>query len=320
MDMGDETAVKAKRGTGTEHWFEIGSRLAWHRKQADGKKTWAATLKDAAASSGYSVGMLRRFAGTAAFLKTFPIRSRPAAAIVERSFAAIEVIERIHGLDPELGSKLLTGLETGSSSVNDLRKSLSELKQGRVRRPDRSRGAPIAASGRRVSLPGPPSAYGPTRNDRERETMSRLRELLPDLCGKVFAFAKPEGSAPPGLRCDAIAWTDRAFATGDGFEFAYGGRGNNRATLSDLVARITVASTLFRRYYVAFSQDSLPEQVEAVVESLALLDARSVGVVFLARPNPVLRKPKGAPDPDRRELLAKLCPRGQWIAYRHPWS
>jgi hypothetical protein len=318
--MDDEAGTKARREAGTEHWFEIGSRLAWHRAQANNKKTWAATLKDAARSSGYSVGMLRRYTGAATFLKTFPVKSRPAAAIVGRSFAAIEVIERIHGLDPQLGSGLLTGLETGSSSVSDLRKVLSELKQGRVPRPDQNAGVLLAASAKRGSLPSPPSAYGPTRNDRERETMSRLRDLLPVLSGKVFAFAKPEGSAPPGLRCDAIAWTDRAFETGDGFEFAYAGPGSNRASLSDLVSRVTVASTLFRRYYVAFSQDSLPEQVEAVVESLALLDARSVGVVFLARPKPVLRKAKGKPAPDRRKLLARLCPKGQWIAHRHSWT
>ena len=311
---------RVSRKAGSEGWFEIGSRLAWHRDQADDKRKWAETLKGAARSSGYSVGMLRRFAGAAGFLQSFPIRSRPPAAAAARSFAAIEVIERIHGLDAELGLKLLTELGTASPSVSDLRKVLSDLKQGRVPGPDRTPGALLAASGKRGSFADPPSSYGPTRNDRERETMSRLRELLPILSGQVFAFAKPEGSAPPGLRCDAIAWTDRAFTKGDGFEFAYAARGNNRAVLSDLVSRVTVASTLFRRYYVTFSADSLPEQVEAVVESLDLLDARSVGVVFLARPKPMLRKPKGSPTPDRRDLLAKLCPKGRWIPSRHFWN
>src|ERR1700688_3482837 len=98
------------RKNGLESWFSVGSRLASSRDRDVGKREWSAVLAASARSTGYSTGLLRRFARAAEFLKSFPIKSRPPEAIVYRIFAAVELVERVHKLDQKLGRQFLAGL------------------------------------------------------------------------------------------------------------------------------------------------------------------------------------------------------------------
>jgi hypothetical protein len=259
--------------------------------------------KEAAAGSGYSVGALKRFLARLEFLDKLPDGHRPPPEIANSAFTAIEIIERICRHDVQKGRELLLRLNKGKTIVvSELRKILNNL----------TKSTPPMTSGP-VLMAHHYSYAAAERHSRKADAFEKLRQLLPELSGKIELFSKPIGTSPPAIRCDAIAWLDNELTQGDGFEIAYAAHGTGIAAISDLLSRAVVASSLFRRHYLVFTEGSSSTLAARVIESLKVLQANSIGVVMLEESgHQILRKPKGPPVPDRRKMLRTICPGGRW--------
>lgn len=286
-------------------WLDVASHFTYAlRRIADdaGRKEFAAR---AASVSGYSGNMLRRYSAVSSFLEGLPPELTLDRKIIERSFANLEVVMRIHSHEQKLGRDLIVRLRDEKIPVSHLRSQLKNLAPKST----------VAPTGISAGLP-PKRIFSasPNRSSRLDDTFVALRRMLPELSGRsVFAFGKPEGAAPIGLRCDAVAWLDRQFTTGDGFEIVHAPRGSSKAALSDAVSRAMTASSLFRKFFLVFSWDSEPYEVQLAIEALKKFGASTVGVVHLGQ-EPFLRKKAAtaAPEPDRRHLLKSVCPGGRW--------
>jgi hypothetical protein len=267
-----------------------------------GRRKFAAL---AAVASGFSANLLRRYAAARVFVDALPREQSLPRTMIDSSFAALELIIRISKHDAELGRQLLARMRDERLTVSFLRGQLKNL-------------APKSTAGR-PDTPSKPVAlatavYAPVRQNRMDAAFHELRRLLPGLSGRsVVAFGKPEGAAPIGIRCDAVAWLDRAFTTGDGFEIVHAPRGSSKAALSDAVSRAMTASSLFRKFYLAFTWDSEQLHVSLAIESLKKFGASTVGVVHFGQDPAIRRKAgKAAPVPDRRDMLRTICPQGRW--------
>lgn len=267
-----------------------------------GRRKFAAL---AAEASGFSANLLRRYAAARVFVDALPREQHLPQKMLDASFAALELIIRISKHDAELGRQLLGRMPNERLTVSFLRGQLKNLAPKSTAARSDTPSRPVAFA---------TAVYAPVRENRMDAAFHELRRLLKDLSGRsVVAFGKPEGAAPIGIRCDAVAWLDRAFTTGDGFEIVHAPRGSSKAALSDAVSRAMTASSLFRRFYLAFTWDSEPLHVSLAIESLKKFEASTVGVVHFGQDPAIRRKPgTGAPEPDRRKMLSTICPRGRW--------
>jgi hypothetical protein len=266
-------------------------------------------LEEAAEESGYTAAVLRRFANTLAFARDFfepPIEER----ILEDSFTALEMIHRIARHDPEEAVRLSAELGKASMPVSKLRKALKDSSAKRLARrttPWEETPPPPPPEGRLDPRPTTASV----RNWRADVALSELHALLPRLTGKFARFERPGGTAPPSVRCDAIAWVD-GWMTGDGFEIVHAPSAAAKSLLSDRVARAVVSARFFRKFFLVFTSDSSETHVARAQLALDQLDVKSVGVVHLGALRPLVRKRSGPTAPDWSHMLSIVCPEGQW--------
>lgn len=291
-------------------WTEVASLLKRSIDANASSKTdqRSRLLKEAAASSGYTAGALRRFLNTFEYLETLPFELRPDGNVAKKSFAAIEMIRRIAGHDAEEAKRLLGDLKKKRIPVSELRKALKDSKERSLSK-ERAVAEPRPVFFSDARIPGGAASE---RNWRVNAGLRLLSQLLPELTGKYESFQQPLGNAPIGVRCDAIAWLDAKWTKGDGFELLHGPTSVSKAVVSDRVTRAIVASRFFRRFYIVFTPDSSPERVHRAAQALEQLDARSVGVVWLRAEKPLIRPRSGPPSPDWTDKLALVCPGGGW--------
>lgn len=287
-------------------WSKVGKAVA-DGMRATGDQDRKKFLQKAAERSGYSVNVLRRYAAVLAFVEGRPAEERLPDEVVDGAFAGLELIMRIANYDAGLARTLFESQRTKPMTVKSLRAKLKEVEPKSA--------TPERADPKRPVVAFSYSPAAPHRMTRTDVAFSELRELLPKLSGKgVVVFGKPAGVAPVGIRCDAVAWLDRNFNTGDGFEIFHAPRGSSRAALSDAVGRAMLASTLFRRFFLVFTWDSESPMVELAVESLEKFGADTVQVIRL-RDVPLEKRKlqkEAKPKPDRRHMLPKICPKGKW--------
>lgn len=295
-------------------WMEVGSIFRSISQQAGPDR--ARYEQEAAAASEYSVGVLKRFVVALNFVESpWLLQSEmPKKPVLESSFTAIELIERLSRQNPVRASELMTQLGRRGMRVDAIRKELANYggyleATGRLHIP---RSLPIFP----VVQTGPTArAYSASaRRSREEITYERVEGLLPQLSGKIETFHRPLGVPIAPLRCDAIAWIDKNMEAADGFEFLYAPSSMTEVLFSDQLGRAIVASSFFRRHFIVFTEDSDPKFSERTVRILEFLRMDSLGVVALADHEPIRRMPKkrGKPEPDRRTLLGSLCPEGRW--------
>ena len=299
-------SIAAKKRT-KKSWVEVASMF---RKGVEaGGPAPGSFQREAVAATGYSAGMLKRFAVALTFIESLPERIRPKPNVVEASFTALELIERINRRDPGKARELLGKLGQPGMRVSTIRKELKEVREAKPVEypPDTTRRVML------FSAPVPRSYAASARRMREEITYERVQNLLPKLSGPIVLFHRPLGVAAAPVRSDAIAWLDENYETADGFEFLYASSAMTETLFSDMLNRAVVAATFFRRYFLVFTDDSDPIFPNRAVHILKLLRASTIGVVALAAKDPRLLKPKDeAPVPDRRELLKTICPKGRW--------
>lgn len=270
---------------------------------SDQRALW---LNQAAVASGYTPGALRRFVNVLTFLRRIPERKRPDRQIIENSFTAIEMIQRISRHDPVEADRLLGEIGTRRLTISRLRLALKGSTAELSGHASRARRRTLTPEGRLV-----PSVAG-ERNWRIDAALGELYRLLPELTGKFEHFGRPLGVAPMGIRCDAVAWIDTEWSRGDGFEIVFAPSSAAKSFVSDRVTRAVVAARFFRRFFIAFTPESSEAHVGRVVQALNLLDAKSVGVVRLGVAAPLIRKRTGKSDPDWSDRLSGICPGGHW--------
>ena len=295
-------------------WMEVGSIFRTISQQAGPDR--ARYEREAAAASEYSIGVLKRFVVALNFVESSWLKQSemPKRPVLEASFTAIELIERLSRQNPVRASELMTQLGSRGMRVDAIRRELANY------------GGYIATP-KRFTIPGSPPVFpvvqgnstarahsASARRSREEITYERVEGLLPQLCGKVETFHRPLGVPIAPLRCDAIGWLDKNADAADGFEFLYAPSSMTEALFSDQLGRAIVASSFFRRHFIVFTANSDPKFPERTVRIIKFLRMNSLGVVALADQEPIrlMPKPRGKPDPDRRELLSLLCPKGRW--------
>ncbi|SDO48471.1 hypothetical protein SAMN05444050_4250 [Afipia sp. GAS231] len=296
-------AKKAKRS-----WVEVASLFRKGLEESGGSGG-AAFQRETATNSGYTVGMLKRFVVALNFIESLPERTKPKPTVVEASFTAIELIERINRRNPAKAREILGTLGQPGTRVSAIRKELKNLRDEVPLEfnPHPARRMTL------VSAPVPRSYAASARRMREEITYEKVEALLPKLSGPIVVFHRPLGVAVAPVRTDAIAWLDENYETADGFEFIYAPSSMTETLFSDQLNRAVVAATFFRRYFLVFTADSDSRFPRRAIDILKLLEAGTIGVVELAAKDPRPLKPKDEPPvPDRRGMLKKICPQGRW--------
>ena len=280
--------AKERPAAARRSWVEVAS--LFRKKLEEGGFAWPESQQTFAMTWGLSVGMPKRFAVALAFVESLPERSRPKPNVVESSFTAIELIERINRRDPRKARELLGKLGQPGMRISAIRQELKNVLGGIPLERTSRRGVPVSTPSSRVlaaPIPAQRSFAASARRVREETTYEKVEGLLPKLSGPIVLFHRPLGVAAAPMRCDAIAWADDHYETADGFEFLYAPTLMSETQFSDQLNRAVVAATFFRRYFLVFSADSDPEFARRAVHLLGLLRASTVGVVALAE--------KGAP-------------------------
>lgn len=309
--------VEALRGAKKDKmsWMEVAT--IFRRIGKEGGADQHRLEREAAVASGYTSGILKRFVIALNFLESGIVleERRPKRHVLDSSFTAIELIERISRQNPERAAELIVEIGERRVRVESLRRELSDL-----------RGAPypltpltpIETTARQV-LPRlrtqEPRAYAASaRRLREEVTFARVENLLPEVSGPVEIFHRPLGVPVAPLRCDALAWLDDRYGEADGFEFVYAPSAMTEVLFSDQLDRAIVASSFFRRHFVVFTDDSDPKFPARAARIIQLLGIRSMGVIALGDKKRVqlAAQAKAVPEPDRRHLLKRLCPAGKW--------
>lgn len=271
--------------------------------------------RKAAAVSGYSLGILKRFVTVLNFLESreasvIPVRPD----VIDASFTKLELIERLHRDHGKKAIEWLGKLGERGVRVAAIKKDLDEVREARAK-------AMIGFSPVHPRPAEPRIAHrsfaASARGFRGDKMMDQVSEMLPKLSGQTELFHTPSGKNSGPVRCDAIAWLDQDYERADGFEFVFAPQTTTNSQFADQMARVVLASTVFRRHWMVFSDDSSAEFAYRALSALELLKTKSIGVVFLGaeKNKRILKMPsKEAPQPDRRDLLPKLCPGGRWTS------
>lgn len=310
--------IEALRGAKKDRrsWMDVAATFRAIGK--DGGTDRHRLERAAAIASGYTTGILKRFVVALNFLESGIVahESRPKQHVLDSSFTAIELIERISRQSPGRAMELMAEIGERRLRVEFLRRELSELR-GSLE-PALMPISPISGRDQSVrvgTVSQPPRAYAASaRRVREETTFTRVEELLPKVSGRIELFHRPLGVPVAPLRCDAIAWIDDRYQEADGFEFIYAPTSMTEVLFSDQLDRAIVASSFFRRHYVVFTDDSDPKFAARAESIIHMLGIRSMGVIALDDKKPVrlAAQAKAAPEPDRRHLLKTLCPKGRW--------
>ena len=294
-------------------WVEIAS--LYRKKFDEGAFLDPNALQEFAMRWVLSVGMPKRYAVALAFIESLPERSRPKPNVVDSSFTAIELIELINRRDPRKARELVSKLGQPGTRVSAIRRELKNVLGATPLERRRPPGPTASSLANAVPIPASRSYAASARRVREETTYEKIERLLPKLSGPIVLFHRPIGVATAPMRTDAIAWLDDHYGEADGFEFLYASASMTETLFSDMLNRVVVAATFFRRYFLVFTPDSDHILEQRAVQLLGLLRANTVGVVAFGAKDPQLLKPKDeAPVPDRRELLKTLCPKGRWAS------
>jgi hypothetical protein len=271
--------------------------------------------RKAAAVSGYSLGILKRFLTVLKFLESREvsvIAVRP--DVIDSSFTKLELIERLHRDHAGKAIEWLGKLGQRGVRVAAIKKDLDDIREARAK-------AMIGFSSVQARAAEPRIAHrsfaASARGWRGDKMMDQVSELLPKLSGKIELFHTPFGKNSGPIRCDAIAWLDQDYTRADGYEFVFAPQTTTNSQFADQMSRVVLASTLFRRHWMVFSDDSSAEFPHRALSALKLLKVNTVGVVFLGgeKSKRILNMPSNEPPkPDRRDLLPKLCPGGRWTS------
>jgi hypothetical protein len=311
-----ESLIEQLSGAKKAHmsWMDVGAIFQKISLHAGPNR--ARMEQDAAAASGYSVGVLKRFVVALNFVESpyLPEMEKPKRQVLESSFTAIELIERISRQNPTRATELMGQLGRRGTRVEVIRDELAAMRGGYQGSaiPYIRTTPPVSPIVQPVGNARAHSASA--RRNREEITFEGVENLLPQLSGKFHEFHRPIGVPIAPLRCDAIAWLDKRMEAADGFEFLYAPSSMTEVLFSDQLCRAFVASSFFRRHFIVFTEDSDSKFPERAVQILKVLQMDSLGVIALAEREPVRLMPKARSkdSPDRRALLSLLCPRGRW--------
>lgn len=283
-------------------WMES-ARAFVKGREAAGKS--ASKFEDmAAARSGYSEGMLRRYEVVLDFVESrIPEHERPPIDVLEASFTVLEKIARLDRLRPQQTKSWLGRLGRRDCRVVDLDQALEE-----------ARTAPLGADGQMDDKDARRSHAALERRDRLARSMKAISENLGSLKG--CRLVQPGGLNESPLRCEAIAFPADADGMADGYDFVFAPGTLPFNMFADRVCRAAASAVFVRNFYLVFSDDSDPAWLGRAGDMLEYMGAKTVGLVVVGEDGAVdvLKIPRGYPEPDHTHLLQTFYRRGRWQA------
>jgi hypothetical protein len=246
--------------------------------------------KLAVEATGLSWGLITRYLSAIRRIKAAAAAAGVTpASLLSPGFNAVEAAVRLHAHSPQEGLASLKALHEGQSSLSEIRRRLADAAE--------------ASTGRAAVARG-------NANRRRGQEVQKVEDALEGAVGTLF----PKDSTVhrrPSLRYFRRVGMEVRRPDGRcvcGLDLMASDPGNAIDEVEQAVAPALVLSTYFPKFYFVFSPGSAGEAVDEALSALDLLGARWFGVMKVADDLSieVLRKPAGAPEPDRTAAYESL--------------
>jgi hypothetical protein len=274
-----------------EPWFVTASRLDEALTGPEAVGYGEDVLKKLAAdATGLSWGVITRYLSTMRRLKAAAAAAGVApASLLSPGFNAVEAAVRLHAHSPQQGIAALKALHQGRSSLPEIRRSLADAAEAESGRAAVARGNALRRRG---------------------QELQKVEDALAGAVGTLF----PKDSTVlrrPALRYFRRVGMEVRRADGRcvcGLDLMASDSGGALDEVEQAVAPALVLSTYFPKFYFVFSPGSAEAAVDEAVSALELLGARWFGVMKVGNDLSieVLRRPAGAPVPDRSDAYESL--------------
>lgn len=318
MDL-NRALERLKEARQNKDWITIARILAEVRESGAWRKSFPSHsdwLNAVAAALDYSPATLRRMIAARSFLDDVT-GQEPKLQVMDPAvgsggflLSTIEILKRLHDLDPDAAMKRLWDVQSGRVGYRSLKKEYDSYfpdldSSSVVRNPPYQQRSPFP--------PADSAKVGVRRaklfaEQAQKAVAAQLEEFSGPGCSFHFRRYRFDYASP-----DAVAIGRKGFSIEfvDGFEFRQLGSRLPRSELNRLLADLALASTFFRRYWLITTAHA--RTLESLSRSLDRLALRSVGL-GQARDEriEIAAAPSGAPTPDRQEL-GKAAVYGQGI-------
>lgn len=246
------------------NWYLVASLTEKIKRDPTGPRQQFKRVKDASAASGYSMNTLNRMLA----VKEFFVSIKEGVGLLEGidantlSFPSLEVVKRLHKVNPDEGIRMLIAVATGKIIFRELREFYNKVVSENT----------VVASAHQV-------ARLETR-DFEEAAMNAVKRASAKLISNLgnVTIEKPRDGRLP---IDAMAYAGGP-APVSGFQFVLlRDPENPKQTLENMLYRILFYSSFFSSYWVVFASNTGEGRIYAFINILEKLGYHTIGVAEL---------------------------------------
>ncbi|MCJ9430021.1 hypothetical protein [Kordiimonas marina] len=281
---------------------EILQTRAWRDKY----ENMSAWLESAGEVSGYSPSMLRRMVAVRDFLSRAKEEFGEPEILTDTTtrapFAAMELLKRIHDIDPGKAKEVFGQILTGDVSHRDVQAIYQSLSGAAAMQQRRSDGRQDPKSSNSVN---------------GRKQFNTLLQLGPELVDQNLAMLTGDIQARAYFRefrfayasptAVALRYKDNGIAWIDAFDLRWSGKSIQGIKRKQMLAEIAFGATFFRNYWVVI--DQADDVANALAKDAQVLSLHSVGIAMVDAKDPdklhVIKKPELSAQPDRQYISIK---------------
>jgi len=252
------------------NWFAVAVVVEEFKKGNAGKANLSRLIKEACETSGFNQNTINRMLAVKAFFDTVSgeVEALEGVDPNNLSFPSMEVVKRMHQVDPNEGFRMLTNVIRGDITFRDLRDRYNSLIS------ENSSKASIRQMSRREFL---------VFEDAVLERIPLESAILFGTNLKIEFSRKYDRRYPFSI--DSVAWSVNSCGGTIGyygFEYFYCyDQKNFRRYIDMFLKRILLNSHFFDEVWVIFPSDIGIKKIEAFTQILYLLDCPSIGVSVL---------------------------------------
>jgi len=283
------------------NWYSVAMAVAKLKSESDGPRQPARRLSDASDSCGYIPNTLNRMLAVREFLDSVKDRIPELQAIDANvlPFTSLEVVKRLHQVDPKQGIRRLIDVATGRITIRRLR----EIYNSTVAENTNCASAHQMA---RFEM-----------KDFEDTALKVVRSSAEELLGggNSYVIDHPPFSFP----ISAVAFepnTHKKKSLPYGFDFAFN-RFSDKTSVHQFIRRTLFASSFFKRYWVLLPSTEGDKRIKNFCMILDEFDKLSIGVAVIPWGDDrnessdhyqlrVIRTPKTDPSPDWTRKIFKF--------------
>lgn len=300
IDYQERLIALSKAKTLKNNWYLVAETTAALLKDPSGPAQISKKMKDASEASGLGVNTLQRMIAVKEFIdeNIAFISGYLPGDINTISFPSLEVVKRLHQVNPEQGRKMLEVVVKGEITYRKLREGYSLAVMENVK-----------------DAPARQTVKLQLRNFKEAALDAVRSNTWEFNQNDEITFVIPDSTH---IQVDAIAYsaTDTLHKTPlAGFEFVLPGNSElQRRNFELLLYRTVFFSSFFSVFWVVFASNTNTNLITVFHETLNSLENSTIGIAKIpwgddetvTKDLEIIRQPSGTPTPDWRKKFDVL--------------